>query len=57
MSKQFFSGLSQNYNEILDKEEDCDIAIEVGKDTNVKIFHAHKIILCHRSLFLRQTLA
>jgi hypothetical protein len=34
-----------------------DIAIEVGKDTNVKLFHAHKIILCHRSLFLRQTLA
>ena len=57
MSAQFFSKLSQNYIEILDDDEYYDLTIEVGKDPNVKIFHAHMIILCYRSPFLRRTLA
>ena len=57
MSKQFFSRLSQNYIEILEDDEYYDITIEVGEDPNVKIFHAHMIILCYRSPFLRRTLA
>ncbi|GES90297.1 hypothetical protein GLOIN_2v1779084 [Rhizophagus clarus] len=57
MSKQFFSGLSQNYIEILDDDEFYDITIEVGEDPNVKIFRAHKIILYYRSPFLRRTLS
>ena len=56
MSTQFFSKLSQNYIELLKDDEYYDITIEVGKDPNVKIFHAHMIILCYRSPFLRRTL-
>jgi hypothetical protein len=57
MFNQFFSGLSQNYIEILEDNEYYDITIEVGEDPNVKIFRAHIIILCYRSPFLRRTLA
>ena len=57
MSTQFFSKLSQNYIEILEDNEYYDVTIEVGEDPNVKIFRAHMIILCHRSSFLRRTLA
>ncbi|PKY60767.1 hypothetical protein RhiirA4_484865 [Rhizophagus irregularis] len=32
MSNQFFSGLSQNYLEILNDDEYYDITIEVGED-------------------------
>jgi hypothetical protein len=57
MSTQFFSNLSRNYIEILEDDENYDITIEVGEDPNVKIFHAHTIILCHRSPYLRRALA
>ncbi|CAB4429982.1 unnamed protein product [Rhizophagus irregularis] len=57
MSIQFFSNLSKNYIEILEDDEYYDITIEVGEDPNVKIFHAHTIILCHRSPYLRRALA
>jgi hypothetical protein len=57
MAKQFFSGLSQNYVEILDDDEYYDVTIEVGKDPNVKIFRAHMIILYYRSPFLRRILS
>ena len=51
MSTQFFSRLSQNYIEMLKDDEYYDITIEVGEDPNVKIFHAHMLILCYRSPF------
>jgi hypothetical protein len=57
MSTQFFSNLSRNYIGILEDDENYDITIEVGEDANVKIFHAHTIILCHRSPYLRRVLA
>ena len=57
MLVQFFPKLSQNYIEILDDDEYYDITIEVEKDPNVKIFHAHMIILRYRSPFLQRTLA
>src|SRR2546429_9309739 len=57
MSTQFFSKLSQNFIELLDDDEYYDITIEVGKDPNVKIFHAHTSILCYRSPYLRRALA
>ncbi|EXX78989.1 hypothetical protein RirG_009910 [Rhizophagus irregularis DAOM 197198w] len=57
MSAQFFSKLSQNYVELLKDDEYYDITIEVGEDPNVKIFRAHKNILCYRSPYLRRILA
>ncbi|EXX56712.1 uncharacterized protein OCT59_029096 [Rhizophagus irregularis] len=56
MSSKFFERLSQNYIEILSDDEYYDVTIEVGNDPNVKIFRAHRIILCYRSSFLRRTL-
>ena len=57
MSTQFLSKLSQNYIELLEDDEYYDITIEVGEDPNVKIFRAHKSILCYRSPYLRRALA
>ena len=57
MSNQFFSKLSQNYIELLDDDEYYDVTIEVGEDPNVKIFRAHRNILCYRSPYLRRALA
>ena len=56
MPTEFFSKLSQNYIELLKDDEYYDVTIEVGEDPNIKIFHAHMNILCHRSPYLRQTL-
>ncbi|GBC04828.1 hypothetical protein RclHR1_00590014 [Rhizophagus clarus] len=56
MLAQFFSKLSQNYVELLEDDEYCDVTIEVGEDPNVKIFRAHTNILCYRSPYLRRTL-
>jgi hypothetical protein len=56
MNDKFLPKLSQNYLEILDDNEYCDITIEVGNDPNVKIFQAHKVILNHRSPHLRRIL-
>jgi hypothetical protein len=55
MSTKFFSRLSENYIEILEDNEYYGVAIEVGKNSNV-VFHAHMIILCYRSPFLRRIL-
>ena len=56
MSAQFFPKLSQNYIEILEDDEYYDVTIEVGDDSNMKIFRAHMIILCYRLSSLRRTL-
>ncbi len=57
MSSQFLLRLSQNYIELLEDNEYYDVTIEVGKDSNVKIFRAHMNILCFRSPHLRKDLA
>ncbi|PKC69101.1 hypothetical protein RhiirA1_456404 [Rhizophagus irregularis] len=54
---KFLPKLSQNLLEILDDEEYYDITIEVGNDPNVKIFHAHMVILNYRSPYLRRILS
>ncbi|GBC06518.1 hypothetical protein RclHR1_00690008 [Rhizophagus clarus] len=55
---KFLTKLSQNLLEILnDDEEYYDITIEVGNDPYAKVFHAHKVILNYRSLYLRRILS
>ena len=44
--------MSQIYIKIFENDEYYDITIKVGKDPNVKIFHAHMIILRHHSPYL-----
>ncbi|GBC09953.1 hypothetical protein RclHR1_09220009 [Rhizophagus clarus] len=57
MSIQFFPKLSQNLTELLKDDKYHDITIEIGVDPNIKIFRAHKGILCYRSPYLRRYLA
>ncbi len=57
MSNPFLLKLSQNYIELLEDDEYYDVIIEVGGNPNVKIFRAHKNILCYRSPYLRWALA
>ena len=40
----------------MEDDEYYDITIEVGEDSNVKIFRAHMNILSYRSSYLRRTL-
>ncbi|PKY31976.1 hypothetical protein RhiirB3_419851 [Rhizophagus irregularis] len=48
--------LSQSLLNTLDNDEYYDITIEVGNDTDVKIFRAHMVILSCRSPYLRKIL-
>ncbi|GBC06533.1 hypothetical protein RclHR1_00690023 [Rhizophagus clarus] len=54
---ELLSKLAQNLLEILDDKEHYDITIEVGNDPNIKIFHAHIVILKYRSPYLRKILS
>jgi hypothetical protein len=49
--------LSQNLLEILNDEEYHDIIIEVGNNPCVKTFYAHRVILNHRSPYLKKLLS
>ena len=57
MTTQFFSQLSQNFINILKDDEYYDITIEVGQDSEVKIFRAHMVILSYRSTYFRRNLS
>ncbi|RIA99428.1 BTB/POZ protein [Glomus cerebriforme] len=57
MVTQLLQKLSQNYTELLENQEYCDVTINVGEDPNTKIFRAHKNILCCRSPYLRRALS
>ncbi|POG76292.1 hypothetical protein GLOIN_2v1556739 [Rhizophagus irregularis DAOM 181602=DAOM 197198] len=55
---KFLPKLSQNFLEILNDDEYYDhINIEVGDNPHVKTFHAHMVILSHRSPYLRRKLS
>src|ERR1700756_4408415 len=54
---EFLPKLSQNLLEILDDDEYYDVTIEVGNDTDVKVFRAHMVILNYRSPYLRRILS
>src|SRR5688572_24448770 len=57
MTPQFFSQLSQNFIGILDDDKYHDVTIEVGQDSEVKIFRAHMVILNYRSEYFRRNLS
>ena len=54
---KFLPKLSQNLLEILDDNEYYDTSIEVGRDSIVKVFRAHMVILYYRSPYLRRILS
>ncbi|GBC09334.1 hypothetical protein RclHR1_08780005 [Rhizophagus clarus] len=54
---KFLTKLSQNLLEILSDDEFCDVNIEVGNESQVKIFRAHMVILNYRSPYLRRLLS
>jgi hypothetical protein len=57
-NNKLLSTLSQNYLEILDDDDYYyDIAIEVGRNPNIKTFNAHMVILHYRCPYIRRLLS
>ncbi|CAI2191554.1 2491_t:CDS:2 [Funneliformis geosporum] len=57
MAIEHFPKLSQNFSQLLDDAEDYDVVIRVGKNSNVKEFRAHSIILKSRSTYFKRALS
>jgi hypothetical protein len=56
-SVQFFPKLYQNFINILESGEYCDVVVLVGTHPIIQTFYAHKIILCYRSPTIQTALA
>lgn len=53
MASKFHSGLSKDLSLTLDNSDDHNVIIQVGKNRNMKEFHAHSYILRSRSPYFR----
>ena len=50
------SSLSADYEKLYESGKYTDISIHVGKEPNNKIFLAHRVVLCTRSVFFENNL-
>jgi len=50
------SSLSSDYGKLYESGKYTDVSIHVGKEPNNKIFFAHTVILCARSIYLENSL-
>ncbi|CAG8534601.1 3513_t:CDS:2 [Funneliformis mosseae] len=57
MASEFFSGLSQNFSQLLEDADDYNIIIKVGENSNTKEFNAHSNILRARSPYFKRALS
>jgi hypothetical protein len=57
MAFELFSGLSQNFSQLLEDADDYDVIIKVGKNSNVKTFNVHSNILRARSPYFKRALS
>ncbi|CAG8716710.1 995_t:CDS:2 [Funneliformis mosseae] len=57
MAIEYFPRLSQDFSQLLDDAEDCDIIIRIGENSSIKEFHAHSIILKSRSPYFKTSLS
>ena len=57
MTFEFYSGLSQNFSQLLDDADDYNVIIKVGEDSNIKEFRAHSCILRTRSPYFKRALS
>ncbi len=57
MAFEFFPRLSQNFSQLLDNADDCNVVINVGKNPNTKEFRAHSSILRARSPYFKSALS
>ncbi|RHZ73653.1 hypothetical protein Glove_230g122 [Diversispora epigaea] len=55
MTLKFLEKLSQDFSEILNDKEECNVIIEVGQE-NKKIFTAHSAVLRYRSSYFNKEL-
>ena len=51
MSFEYFQEISNDYEKLLETENDYDVIIHVGEDENLKEIHAHSLILSIRSQY------
>ncbi len=54
MTYNFFPRLSQNFSQLYDNADDCNVIIEVGDFPNTKEFRAHSLILRARSPYFNR---
>ena len=57
MASEFFSGLSQNFSQLLDESDDYNTIINIGENDNTKEFHVHSNILRARSPYFKRALS
>ena len=55
-SLELFNRLSEDIGQLLEKEENCDMIIQVGEEENKKEFKAHSLILSARSSYFKSAL-
>ncbi len=53
MAFEFFFRLSQNFSQLLDNANDCNVVIDVRKTLNIKEFRAHSNILKAHSPYFK----
>ncbi|RHZ73542.1 hypothetical protein Glove_230g55 [Diversispora epigaea] len=56
MTFKFLDNLSQDFSELLNDKEECNVIIEVGQEQNKKTFTAHSAILRYRSPYFNNEL-
>jgi hypothetical protein len=57
MTFKFYARLSQNFSQLLEDADECNVIIKVGEGSNTKEFRAHSIILKTRSLYFKKALS
>ncbi|RHZ75048.1 hypothetical protein Glove_217g7 [Diversispora epigaea] len=56
MTFKFLNKLSQDFSELLNDKEECNVIIEVGQEQNKKSFPAHSAVLRYRSSYFNKEL-
>ncbi|RHZ73608.1 hypothetical protein Glove_230g208 [Diversispora epigaea] len=56
MALKFFDKLSQDFSELLNDKEECNVIIEVGQEQNKKTFTAHSTVFRCRSSYFNKEL-
>lgn len=56
-SSEFLNTLSNDLSWLLENIEDCDVALQVGREPNVRNFYAHIALLRARSSYFRVALS
>ncbi|CAG8668849.1 4080_t:CDS:2, partial [Ambispora gerdemannii] len=57
MTTEFLSFMSRDFSRLLERADNFDVAVEIGVESNKKIFNAHSVILRARSSYFDRALS